>query len=446
MIFRIENRRIYLKKNIKSLVWFQVYYLLFYGFFRDVIGLPGIIAYVLDLLNIILFAYIVCSKKIFRVQNGYYKKVFLWISLFVLVTFIGLIVVEGSMILYIWGFRNIFRYYMFFISCALLLDMSDIREIIDIFKRIYIINVLACTFELLMGYRGDYVGGIFGTQQGCNGYLNLFLIIVSAIYITEYLEKKVGLLKLIAVILTAFYIMSISELKVFLFELPVIIFLALVNAKFSLRKIIIIMTGILGLVVGVSMLGYFFEDSGISFFTSDAIYKYMGDRGYTNSGDLSRFNAVSQIYKRFLKGDIEKELFGIGLGNAAYSSAFSFFNSNFYLLYNKLHYQWFTDAFIYIELGSTGLFFFEGFFVIIYILSKKISRYRKFEDDKVKTMVQVSGIVSILSMFLTIYNSSLSMDSAYVVYFFLSIPIVVDLHFKKNNSYIFRNISVKKVD
>ena len=178
------------------------------------------------------------------------------------------------------------------------------------------------------------------------------------------------------------------------------------------------------------MLGYFFEGSGVSFFTTDAIYKYMGDSGYTNSGDLSRFNAVSQIYKRFLKGDIGKVLFGIGLGNAGYSSAFSFFNSKFFMLYNALHYQWFTDAYIYIELGIVGLIFFEGFFFMIFAFSKKImktiNKKGKFIDDEIKIIVQVVGIISILSVFLTVYNSSLSMDSAYMVYFLLAVPIIVD--------------------
>ena len=170
MIFRIKNGTIYIKKNIKSLVWFQVYYLMFYGFFRDIIGFPGVIAYALDLFNIILFLYVVFSRKIFRVINGQHKISFFGILAFILITFLGVLFVDGSMILYIWGFRNLFRFYLFFWVCTLLLDMSDIKEIANIFKRIFNINVVVCTFELLMGYKGDYLGGIFGVQKGCNGY------------------------------------------------------------------------------------------------------------------------------------------------------------------------------------------------------------------------------------------------------------------------------------
>ena len=443
MIIQRSNGRVYLKKNIKSLVWFQLYYLLFYGFFRDIIRLPGYISYFLDAINIILLLYTVVNNKIWKVPRGQYRFIFFWIFFFFLSTVIGLIAVDGSFVLYVWGIRNTFRYYIFFITCAILLDLSDICEMVDIFKRVYLINLIVCTIELLMGYRGDYLGGIFGVQQGCNGYLNLFLVILSSIYITEYLDKKNGLMKTGLFILSGFYLMAIAELKVFLFELPIIILLAMINAKFSFRKIVLIMTGIVGMAVGISMMGYFFESSGLSFFTSDAIVNYMGDRGYTNAGDLSRFNAVFQLHKRFLSSTRSNELFGIGLGNASYSGMFSFFNSNFYRLYNALHYQWFTDAFIYIETGVIGLIFFEGFFVAIYIFSKsavkKIEAISAGSNDEVeselKTVVQAVGIVAIMCIILSVYNSSLSMDSAYMVYFIMASPVIVDLKLRNIEAY-----------
>ena len=436
MILQLKNWKIYIKKSIKSLVWFELYYLMFYGFFRDILKFPGIIAYVLDLINIILLIYIVFSKKCLKVPKGYYRIAFVSIIFFICITFVGLHIVGGSIVLYVWGFRNVFRFYLFFLVCALLLDIDDIKQIATVFKNIFIINFFVCLLELLMGYSGDFIGGIFGTQQGCNGYLNLFMVIITAIYVTEYLENKLNVMKISCFLLSTFFIMAISELKVFLFELPIIIFLALINAKFSFRKITIIMVGVIGVSLGISMLGYFFEDSGLSFFTSEAIYKYMGDSGYTNSGDLSRLNAVPQIYNKFLKGSLSNSLFGIGLGNAGYSSAFSFFNSRFFMIYNALHYHWFTDAYIYIELGIIGLIIFEGFFFMIFIFSKKILNYftkkRKYIDKEVRIMVQVSGIISVLCIFLSIYNSSLSMDSAYMVYFFLAVPVIADNKLRKH--------------
>ena len=440
MTIRKWNNKIYIKKDIKTLVWFQFYFLFFNGVLTDILGLPGFISNILDVLNIAIFIYAAFFRNMWKLQKGQYRTTFIWIFIFFISSIFGLLLTEGSWLLYIWGFRNVFRYYIFFISCILLLDLSDVCKITTILKRIYCINLVICTVELLMGYKGDYLGGIFGTQQGCNGYLNLFLIVVSAIYVTEYLEKKNRIGKTILFLLSAFYIIAIAELKVFVFELLIIILVALFNEKFSMRKFTLIIISIIAMFAGVLMLGYFFSESGVSFFTTNALYDYIGDRGYTNSGDLNRFNAVSQLHKLFLDDSIVKELFGIGLGNASSSGVFSFFNSDFYINNNLLHYQWFTDAYIYIETGAIGLALFEGFFVLIFALTRKtIKKINSVYIDvqnglksELKSVVNVTSIVAVLCIVISIYNSSLSMDSAYMVYFLFAVPVIIDMKLNKN--------------
>ena len=48
MIIEKTGNSLYFHKNIKSLVWFQLYWLMFYGVLRDLVGVPGYVAYVLD--------------------------------------------------------------------------------------------------------------------------------------------------------------------------------------------------------------------------------------------------------------------------------------------------------------------------------------------------------------------------------------------------------------
>ena len=67
--------------------------------------------------------------------------------------------------------------------------MTDIPRMLSYFKMTFVINLVLCTIEYAMGYRGDNIGGMFGTTSGCNGYLNLFLIIIVAISMIEYLNK-----------------------------------------------------------------------------------------------------------------------------------------------------------------------------------------------------------------------------------------------------------------
>ena len=44
----------------------------------------------------------------------------------------------------------------------------------------------------------------------------------------------------------------------------------------------------------------------------------------------------------------------------------------------------------------------------------------------IETMVQVASVVALMSIFVSVYNSSLHTDAGYMVYFLLSVPIVID--------------------
>ena len=81
-----------------------------------------------------------------------------------------------------------------------------------------------------MGYRGDNIGGMFGTATGCNGYLNLFLIIIVAISTIEYLNKTRSMGEMVFILLGSYYMMAIAELKVFVFELAALSILAILHS------------------------------------------------------------------------------------------------------------------------------------------------------------------------------------------------------------------------
>lgn len=78
MIIEKRDNSLYFHKNIKSLVWFQLYWLMFYGVLRDLVGVPGYVAYMLDLFNIILIAYVIFNGKMIKYRNS---RVGLWIIL-----------------------------------------------------------------------------------------------------------------------------------------------------------------------------------------------------------------------------------------------------------------------------------------------------------------------------------------------------------------------------
>lgn len=292
-------------------------------------------------------------------------------------------------------------------------------------KKLFYLNVILATLEFLMGYSGDNIGGSFGTASGCNGSLNFLLVIISCVYITEYLEKNVELSKMSIALLCCLYLTAISELKVFFFELPVIIVIAMINAKFSFRKIVLTVLGTIGIILGVSLMGRFFDGSGFDFFSSNKIAEYMGDRGYTGAGDLSRFNAIPKVTKLFFSADRTKLFFGFGLGNCSYSS-FEALTSDFFRRYEWLHYHWFADSMIYLETGLIGLIIFESFFVSSFFSCRKLSGSCTRDREEKASIPKMVSIFSVCCLISSVYNIALLVESGYLAYLVLTLPLIIE--------------------
>lgn len=403
-----------------SIIWCEIYLLACFGFLRDMVGLPSSVTYLFDLINAFLFAAIVVRGK-YDNKGRYYPYAIGWILLFLFTTVIGALIAGDRAILYLWGLRNFFRFYVFFVCCVTLLGAQDVPKTVLFFKRLFFVNMALCLLEYAMGYSGDYIGGSFGVVQGGNGYLNLMLVISLAIYTVEYLSHKTSLPMLLIALSLCCLVIGIAELKAFFFELPVIVLLAVFLERPSMRSVTVLIVMALGIAVGLVAMQFFFSDYGINFFTSDAILKYMGDNGYTGTGDLSRLNAVRRITHMFFERDPLRLLFGFGLGNCSYSS-FAALTSWFYNHYSALHYVWFSDAHVYLEMGLIGLFLFESFFVLIFITSR-LKRYR---NSDLRVAVNSVSIVALLAIYLSVYDCSMTMESGYMAYLLFACPFVLD--------------------
>lgn len=423
MKYDVVNKIVKIKKEVRTLIWTQLYFTSIYGFLRDIIGLPNSITYFLDLLTFGMTLYAIVTFSFFKRNTKQFYMLVGIIGILFLTTLVGFILNGYSYLLYLWGFRNTFRFYLFFFLCAMYLQKDDVEKILVFFKYLLYLSVLTATLEFLMGFRGDYIGGIFGTLQGGNGNLNIVLIIVTTITIIKYLAKKTNIMDLVCVIFSCIYLMSIAELKVYLFELPIILIVAVLNEKFTLRKIGVILLITLGVVSGVTLLGYFFPTSGIDFFTTNAIKQYMGNNGYTGSGDLSRLNAVMKSQRLFFGENTKLLLFGFGLGNCSYSG-FDILTSNFYNLFKDIHYQWFADSMIFLETGWVGLILFESFFLILFLVSTIYSRKIDIKSNAYVTTKSIT-ILSLCCILLTVYDNSLTMEVAYLMYGFLASVLVI---------------------
>ena len=409
-----------IEKTAGSLLWIELYLLAVFGFLRDLLGVPSTITYLFDAINLFLFGAILIRGR-YDNRGAYYTYLYGLMLTFLALTVVGGLRVGTSPLQYLWGLRNTFRFYAFFVCCVTLLGVRDVLRMVTFFKVLFLVNVGLCSLELAMGFSGDYIGGSFGVLQGGNGYLNILIAIATVIYVLEYLARKASFLKLVVMLLLCFYLVAIAELKVYFFELPIIVLLGILSERMTSRSATLVIVMVVGIVVGLGIMQFFFNGSGLSFFTDGTIFEYMGDAGYTGTGDLSRLDALSRITAMFFSNDPLTRLFGFGLGNCS-TSSFEVLMSSFYDHFSWLHYTWFSDAYVYIETGLSGLMCFEAFFLGVFVVSK-MKRYR---DADLRVMTTCCSIVALLSVWLSVYNSSLTVESGYLVYLLLAVPFILD--------------------
>ena len=149
--------------------------------------------------------------------------------------------------------------------------------------------------------------------------------------------------------------------------------------------------------------------------------------GYSGVEQVNRLTTIPIISEKFLNTPLEK-LFGMGLGNCDMAS-YDFITTPFYNQYSYLRYQWFSTAFLYLETGFAGLTLYLGFFASIFFYSIKRKK-DNLSNASDSMLCQISAIIAVLAIMITVYNSSLRTEAGYMMFFALCFPFVV----KKENS------------
>ena len=133
-------------KNTKRLVYVQIIYIVAVRFFASILNISNIANYTLDINNLILF--IIALSKYVKIKKKVNIKVFLRVVFLMLIcSLIGLMINGQSILLYLWSLRNIYRFFMFTFSCAVILEKKDIDKLFKILFVMLIINVFICSFQ-----------------------------------------------------------------------------------------------------------------------------------------------------------------------------------------------------------------------------------------------------------------------------------------------------------
>lgn len=401
------------------LVWLLIMLPFFFGTLIDLLGLPSVLKYTLDVAWCILAVILFLSKR--NRRGAKINNLMIWVGLFLLYTALVYIVQFQSPLYYLWGVRNNFRFYIAFFAFMAFLSQSDVDDYFKFFDVLFWINVVVSLAQFFgLGLARDYLGGIFGAEQGCNGYTNVFFVIMITKSILFYLEKRESALSCVAKCVAALLVAALAELKFFFAEFAIILVLASLFTSFTWRKLWVISGGFAAVVAFAALLSALFpifsNFLSLEFFLNTGL----SDKGYTSSGDLNRLNAIPQINELWLKNWGE-QLFGLGLGNCD-NSAYDFLTTPFFKLNVDMHYTWLSYAFMYLETGYLGLLFYYGFFALVYLKIRKIERR---SEGIVRTYCRIGRILAICCVLISVYNSSLRTEAGYMMFFALAVPFAV---------------------
>lgn len=415
------NLQIRIKKRSQPewLVWLLVFVPLLFGTLFDFFALPMVFKYVLDITWVMLL--IIAAINFYNrniLINNNHKVLIGWILAFFVFTFLVYIFNYQSVLYYLMGVRNNFRFYFVFISFILFLNAEDIGYYLKVFDAFFWINAVVMPIQyFLFDYKQDSLGGIFGTQSGCNGYLNIFFVIICAKSIIDYLNKNERAVMMLSKCGVSLLLSTFAEIKYFYIEFIVIIITAVLVTSFSWRKLLVIIGGALAVVVAVNLLIIIFPYFS-DLFSIEAILESQA-KGYSGINTIGRLNAIPTVSEFFLD-TIPEKLTGLGLGNCDTSNV-DLLNTPFYKEYGYLRYFWFSTAHITLETGYIGFAFFAGFFALIVVLSALEIR----KGSPYKTYWQIAIVIAVSSIMIIIYNSSLRTEVGYMIYFILSLPFAL---------------------
>lgn len=385
------------------------------AFLTELLPIPDAIKFLCDGFLVLLLLKLF-SQRFTKIDN-YLMPFVVIVDLFFFITLVGYLFNYQSVFYYLWGLRNNIRMFVAFFAFAYLADWEDAKGWIKALDVLFVINFAVVILQYFSGYGQDYIGGIFGTSKGCNGSLLIFLCIVFAKTILSFMRGEEKMSKCIFVSVASLLVSTLSELKMFFILFILILFMASFMTAHSIKKTLFFAFGAVLVVLFSTLLTVLYKDF-TDFLSFDSLIKALTDTGYATDEDIGRFTALPVISQRFLPGFFRK-LFGLGLGNCD-SSSLSMFNTPFFKSHQTVHYSYFSYAFLFLETGFVGLALYASFFVASFFVSRKLKKLEMADEFA----CQMSIILSVISLILLVYNSSLRMEIGFMLFFVLALPII----------------------
>ena len=388
---------------------FLIVYCVIMNIFMTMLGVPSIISYICDVVNLLLLFWVI--KRFNQLMGDTTIK---WLTRIILILFIyGCINQIINMVpiqMVIWGDRTVHRYYILFFAVILYFSISDIQEIMNIFFWVQIINLLYGLYKfIILGLQADaFGGGLFPNGGG----MNLFCLLVSLYYTYAYMNKTGSFFRMLTMISSSFLLAVFAEEKFLMIgEVLVLILSLIINNRFTIRKIIILGVGIVAAIIGMQILRRAIPSTYELLFNFSELTDY-ATATYSEGYRIPRVGAFKVIDNLFLHTGFQRWI-GLGLGNCD-TSNFSFLQSDFYRQYGSYNYRWFTHQWTYLEMGRIGFFLYILFFIVAIII---LSLYIKKAIGLQKVFIQTSLIYSIITILFVWHSAATRIDTGYYIYF-----------------------------
>ncbi|MBQ4104835.1 MAG: hypothetical protein IJC86_00400 [Clostridia bacterium] len=413
----LSEGKLYIKKRtfpqyLTSFVFLMPFFI---ATLTELVGLPSIVKYSIDVAWVILAVVLICRKSLFLRREM--LPIIILVAVFFIYCLIDYLLHFQSIFYFLWGVRNNFRFFIAFFAFATFFDTDDAKVNLKFLDVLFWINAVVTAVQFFaLGYNQDYLGGIFGVVRGCNAYTIIFFCIVVGKSVLAFMDKQENMFICFAKCGISLIIGAMAELKIYFLLFVIILFVSLFLTSFSYRKLLIVLISVVFLFFGNNLLVAIFGTS--SQITLSRIFELATQQNYATAEDLNRLSALPTISNTILRS-IPEKLFGLGLGNCD-TSTFALCNTPFFESHADLHYTWISSAFMFLETGYIGFTIYLGFFVICCVYA--IISLKKNTENKLFS--QLAIITSIVCFIVIFYNSSMRAEIAYVAYFVLALPFI----------------------
>lgn len=334
-------------------------------------------------------------------------------------TIVGQVLGYQSLGYYLSGLNNNGRFFIFFFGCILFLKTEQREKIMKLWDVLFWVNFLLTLYQFfVLGIKWDFLGGIFGTQVGCNAYTNVFFTVSITFSILLYMNQREKAWVCLARCAAALIVTALAELKMFVLEFAGILVLAVLLTKFSRRKLYLIIGGAVGALACIKLMVTIFPWWAGWFSLGNIWETATSTLGYNGIGDWNRLTAIPIAWNEHLLTWPQK-LFGLGLGNCDFSPIAGM-TSPFYDANWTNNYYVFSSGMIMLETGLIGTIAYVGFFLLVFFAANSLLRSGKGDE----VYCQLTEVLALMSLVLYVYNCTLRTEVGYMLYFALALAFM----------------------